>query len=142
MNMKKKRKVLIIDDDPEIIEKIQKWLFSSHYDVMSALNASVGIERAKKNKPDLILCDLMLPDQGGVDVAKLLRADVETQNIPVVFVTVTMGVELDKGDETIEIDGWLYRIFAKPLHSRKLLSEIRKSINRKIHKNISRIQGS
>ena len=62
--------------------------------------------------------------------------------IPVIFITVTLGVEVDKGDETVDIDGCLYRIFAKPLHSRKILSEIRKSINRRIHDNPSDIQGS
>jgi len=53
-----------------------------------------------------------------------------------------MGVEQDKGDETVDVDGRLYRIFAKPLHPQKLLSEIRKSINRRLHGNPSPVEGS
>jgi hypothetical protein len=55
---------------------------------------------------------------------------------------VTLGVEVDKGDETLEVDGVKYRIFAKPLHVPKLLAEIRKSINRRKHGNKSEIEGS
>jgi len=92
--------------------------------------------------PTLILLDLMLPDVGGVEVARSLRSDPRTEQIPVIFMTVTLGVEVDKGDETMEVDGWLYRVFAKPLHRPKLLSEIRKSINRRLHHNKFKIQGS
>lgn len=140
--MKRPKRILTIDDDPNVIKILEKWLHNAGYEVLAALNGSEGLSRARAEIPDLILSDMMLPDINGVDIAKKLRADPATQGIPVIFMTVTLGVEMDKGDETINIEGILYRIFAKPLHNRKLLTEIRKSINRRIHGNEFRIQGS
>ncbi len=142
--MKKKtvRNILVIDDDPNMIRILEKWLQNAGCRVWASLNGTEGIETAQREKPSLILLDLMLPDIGGVEVARRLREDQQTTDIPVLFMTVTMGVEIDKGDETMEIDGRLYRVFAKPLHRAKLLSEIRKSINRRLNKNPSSIEGS
>lgn len=136
------RKILVIDDDPNVIKILEKWIGTSGGAVIPALNGQVGLEIAKREKPELILCDMMLPGLTGVEVARKLKAMPETADIPVIFMTVTMGVEVDRGDETVDIDGCLYRIFAKPLHNRKLLSEIRKSINRRIHGNKFEISGS
>lgn len=136
------KKILVIDDDPNTVRLLQKWCANAGYDVQRALNGMEGLTQARAEAPSLILLDLMLPDIGGVEVSRRLKADPLTQNIPVIFITVTLGVEVDKGDETLEVDGIKYRIFAKPLHVPKLLAEIRKSINRKLHGNISDIPGS
>jgi len=130
---KNSRKILIIDDDRGIIKTLEKWLTADGRTVISALNGKEGLNRAKMKLPDLILLDVMLPDIGVEEVVKGLKADPETQDIPIICITAYMGVEIDKGDERIEINGEWYRIFAKPLHNPKLLSEIRKAINRRIH---------
>jgi CheY-like chemotaxis protein len=75
----------------------------------------------------------MLPGIGGTETAKRLFQEPTTKNIPVIFMTALMGVENDKGDEKIIIDDREYLAFAKPLHNMKLLSEIRKAINRSIN---------
>ncbi len=139
---KNPRKVLVIDDDPNVIKILEKWLCNDGCDVLNAMNGEAGLEKAFAELPDLVLSDMMLPDINGTDVARRLRADERTRDIPVIFITVTLGVEVDQGDETIDIDGTVYRIFAKPLHTRKLLSEIRKSINRRRHGNPFDINGS
>ena len=139
---KPQRKILVIDDDPNVIKIMEKWLLNDGCAVINAMNGQVGLDKARVELPDLVVSDMMLPDTNGVDVARALKADENTTNIPVIFITVTLGVEVDKGDETIDIDGCLYRIFAKPLHTRKLLSEIKKSINRRRHGNAFEIEGS
>jgi len=136
------KKILVIDDDPNTVRLVQKWCATAGYDVFGALNGTVGLEEAKAKAPDLILLDLMLPDVGGTVVAKKLKSDSVTSDIPVIFITVTLGVEVDKGDETLEVDGIKYRIFAKPIHVPKLLTEIRKSINRRVNRNKFEIEGS
>jgi len=140
--VKKERKILVIDDDPNVIKIIEKWLRNDGCEVLNAMNGEVGLEKALAEGPDLVLSDMMLPDINGADVARRLKDDERTRDIPVIFITVTLGVEVDQGDETIDIDGTVYRIFAKPLHTRKLLTEIRKSINRRVHGNTFDIDGS
>jgi CheY-like chemotaxis protein len=142
MSAKSAKKILVIDDDPNTVRLTQKWCENAGYEVAGALNGMAGLERAQQDSPALILLDLMLPDIGGLEVVKRLKAEATTRDIPVIFITVTLGVEVDKGDETLIVDGVKYRIFAKPLHVPKLLAEIRKSINRKINKNTFEIQGS
>lgn len=142
MTPKEFKRVLVIDDDPNTVRLIQKWCTNAGYEVVGVLNGLAGVEQAKATLPSLILLDLMLPDIGGLEVSKRLRCDPATSEIPIIFITVTLGVEVDKGDETLNVDGIKYRIFAKPLHVPKLLAEIRKSINRRIHGNKLEIEGS
>jgi len=142
MTVKTKRRILVVDDDPNTIKILEKWLVNNGCEVRSALNGRIGLQKAKGEFFDLILSDMMMPDVGGVEFARELKKDPSTADIPVIFITVTLGVEVDKGDETIDIDGVLYRIFAKPLHRQKLLTEVRKSINRRLHKNPFKIKGS
>ncbi|MBF0384731.1 MAG: response regulator [Candidatus Omnitrophica bacterium] len=133
--MKKPHKILIIDDDPITIKLLEKWLINAGKTVIFAKTGEQGQELAKREKPDLILLDLMLPGQTGTNTAFKLIQDTETKDTPIIFITAIMGVENDKGDESIEIKGRPYRAFAKPLHRMKLLSEIRKQINKKINRN-------
>ena len=142
MNVTESKRLLVIDDDPNTVRLIQKWCANAGYKVAGALNGMAGVEQAKAEPPALILLDLMLPDIGGLEVCKRLKNDPATNAIPIIFITVTLGVEVDKGDETLNVDGTKYRIFAKPLHVPKLLAEIRKSINRRVHGNKSEIEGS
>ena len=123
-------KILIIDDDPVLIRILEKRLKVDGYEVVGALSGQGGLKRAQEDIPDLILLDLMIPDINGVDVAKQLRSNELTKEIPIICMSVTLGVENDQGDEEIEIDGEFFRVFAKPLHNRKLLSVMRKTINR------------
>lgn len=127
---KEKWTVLIVDDDLTMVRTLEKLLVNNNCNIISASDGDSAIEKAKTHTPDAILLDLMLPDVNGQEVARRLKGEPETKDIPVVFISVTVGVENDKGNEELEIDGQSYRIFAKPLHSAKLWSVIRKEINR------------
>ena len=129
------RQILVIDDDPGMIKILEKWLKVAGKKVIGALSGKSGLKRAREDRFDLILIDLMLPDIGGIEVAQKLKASPGTQGIPLIFISAYIGLENDKGDEKIDIDGHLCPVFAKPLHNPKLLSEIRRSINRRIHGN-------
>lgn len=123
----------MIDDDRGMVKLLTKWLRVAGKIVMTAASGGEGVARAGEEQPECILLDLMLPDVDGVEIVRRLRADERTRGIPVIFISSCVGVENDKGDETIEVDGAVYRIFAKPLHNRKLLSEIRREVNRSLH---------
>jgi CheY-like chemotaxis protein len=81
-------KVLLIDDDPEIIEAMTNLLDAKGYTVVSASNGKDGLELAKKEKPGIILLDVMMTTKSeGFDVARGLHKDDALKNIPVVMVT-------------------------------------------------------
>ena len=124
------KKVLIIDDESGVVKVLKKKLNADGKEVICAHNGEIGFTKAIEKKPDLVLLDIMLPGVGGVDLARRLQTDTRTNNIPIIFITAYLGLESDRGDEEIEVDGKFYRAFAKPLHISKLLSAIRKTINR------------
>ncbi|MFA6082524.1 MAG: response regulator [Patescibacteria group bacterium] len=79
--------ILIIDDEPAIIEMYKIKLEQSQYKVFTALSGTAGIEIAKHEKPDIILLDIIMPKINGFDVLKILKEDPETQSIPVFMTT-------------------------------------------------------
>jgi len=89
-------KILIIDDEENLTLLVSVRLESFGYDVLVANDGIRGLEIAKEEKPDLILLDLMMPGMDGVEVAKKLKENPETQNIP--YFVFTAG----KGDEYSE----------------------------------------
>lgn len=84
--MEMRQKILVVDDEPTNIHLMQSSL-QTEYDVISALNGYEAISRAKAEKPDLILLDVMMPDLDGFDVCHLLKEERAFANVPIIFLT-------------------------------------------------------
>ena len=125
------RKILVIDDNPGMLKVLDKWLKVAGYDVAEAWDGRMGLDTARREKPDLILFDILMPNMDGKEFVRNLRREPELKDTPVIFITVCIDLEKDKGHETIEVDGIHYPGFAKPLHNARLLSLIRKTLNRR-----------
>ena len=78
-----------------------------------------------------VVSDILMPNMDGKEFVRNLRREPELKDTPVIFITVCIDLEKDKGHETIEVDGIHYPGFAKPLHNARLLSLIRKTLNRR-----------
>ena len=117
--------ILVVDDDPDIVELLKTRLEANNYEVICALDGKEGIKKAKEQKPDLIIMDILMPNVSGAEAFKILRADAATKHIPIIFLTVlTVGIDVTK----VNIDGEFYTSIAKPFKPEKLLSEIEKLI--------------
>ena len=82
-----KKKVLCIEDEPEMIDLIRLILVRKGYDVYGVFGGIEGIKKVRELKPDLVLLDLMMPDMDGWEVYQQMKAEPETRNIPVIIVT-------------------------------------------------------
>jgi len=82
-----KSKILIIDDERDIVDTLTLMLQARDYTVISALDGLEGLEKAKSERPNLILLDIMMPGMDGYNVCMKLKSDRETKNIPVVIVS-------------------------------------------------------
>jgi CheY-like chemotaxis protein len=82
-----KNKILIIDDERDIVDTLSLMLKARDYLVSSALDGQEGLEKAKNERPNLILLDIMMPGIDGYNVCMKLKSDRETRNIPVVIVS-------------------------------------------------------
>jgi CheY-like chemotaxis protein len=81
------KKILIIEDNPDIRENTGEILSLANYQVLTAENGKIGVDMATKEKPDLIVCDIMMPELDGYGVLHILSKKPETAGIPFIFVT-------------------------------------------------------
>jgi CheY-like chemotaxis protein len=126
------KKILVIDDDPEFVEAVLNLLESKGYTVVSAPNGKEGFKKAKSMSPDLIFLDVMMTDKSeGFDVARSIKADTQTQNIPVVLITgIRKDMNLPFGFEADE--DWLpvKTVLEKPVKPDTLLKTVEEYIGK------------
>lgn len=87
MEKSKGSKILVVDDEPQVTEIIDAFLTNAGHEVIVENEASLGFEKAKTEKPDIILLDIMMPGTDGYSICNDLKQDPVTADIPVVFLT-------------------------------------------------------
>jgi len=108
------KKILVIEDEPEMRRNLTTILRLEKFHTLAAENGRVGVEMAKKEKPDLILCDVMMPELDGYGVLGTLRADPTTVTIPFIFLT-AKGEKPDiRAGMNLGADDYLTKPVAKP----------------------------
>jgi len=114
------RKVLIADDEPDILEIIKYNLSAEGYEVITAKDGSEAIDKAKTNKPDLIILDIMMPRRTGIEVCAYLRSQPEFHDTFIIFLTAL-------SDETSHIKGLetgADDYVSKPISPKVLMSRV------------------
>ena len=86
-----KTSLLIVEDNQEIRNFIQS-LFAENYDIKTAENGRIGLEIAQENVPDLIICDIMMPEMDGMEMCKRIKTDIRTSHIPVILLTARTAI--------------------------------------------------
>lgn len=94
----KRSRILVVDDEPDLVELVRHHLTREHYEVVTAGDGETGLAEARKRLPDLVVLDLMLPGIDGLEVCRRLRADPRTTHIPIVMLTA-------KGEESDAVIG-------------------------------------
>ena len=118
------KKILIIDDEPQFAKVVAARLETNDYDVLIAHDGQNGITKAKTEKPDLILMDILMPNLSGGDAVRLLKTDPRTANIPIIFLTAILDGNKDNSEQRINVDNKFYPAIAKPFDAEKLLKKI------------------
>lgn len=85
--MENKAKILLVDDDPDFVEATRLVLESKPYEVITAADGSEGIIKARQERPDLIILDIMMPIKDGFSAAEELKKDTELSKIPILMLT-------------------------------------------------------
>ena len=81
------KRILVVDDDAELVKALQIRLKHENYEVSVASDGQEGLQKAKKQKPDLIILDIVIPKMEGGAVAAALKETKETRDIPIIFLT-------------------------------------------------------
>ena len=123
----KKTKVLLVDDEPDIIEFLGYNLKKEGFDVVTAQDGSAAMAKARADLPDLILLDVMMPGMDGMEVCQLLREDAQLKDVFIVFLTA-------RGEDYSQVAGFdsgADDYIKKPIKPNVLISRIKAMLRRK-----------
>ncbi len=119
-----RKRVLVVDDNGNNLTMEKDLLEVAGFEVFVAQDASSGIASARKEKPDVIVMDVRLPDMRGSEAARILRRNKDTRDIPIVFVTASVMTEGKEEIKNITNSGFI----GKPINTRTFVAQIMKFI--------------
>lgn len=119
-----KKKILVVDDEEQILKLLTMRLQTNNYEVVSAKDGYQCTQMAKVEKPDLILLDIKMPNGGGINAFEILRNNIDTEIIPVIFITAYPSLEVKKQVTEMGASGFI----SKPFDSEELIMKIRSII--------------
>ena len=119
-------KILIIDDDLNIIRSISFVLEREDYIVITAADGKEALEKAKEELPNLIILDIMLPELNGFEVCKLLKADTRTREIRIIVLTAKGDKKNERLSKELGVDAYM----TKPFSINMLLLEVKKILDK------------
>ena len=115
------KKILLVDDEEDLVETISMRLEANNYDVISAYDGQEALKKAREEKPDLIILDIMLPKLDGYQVCRMLKFDRTLNKIPIIMLT-AMGQEEDqKTGVDVKADAYII----KPFDSKVLMDKVK-----------------
>lgn len=115
------KKILLVDDETQLVEMIKLRLEANNYEVVTAYDGMEALEKAKKEKPDLIILDIMLPKMDGYKVCRMLKFDEKYKRIPIIMFT----ARVQETDKKIGMEVGADDYLAKPFEPQVLLEKIK-----------------
>ena len=120
MDSDKKRKVLLVDDEPSIVKMVAKRLEVAGFEVVVAMDGEEALEKAKTAGPDIIILDCMLPKLNGYEVCGMLKKDPGLQKTPVIM----LSARVQEKDEKAGLECGADAYMRKPFNSQELVAQI------------------
>jgi len=122
----KAEKIVVIEDETDILEVIAYNLKREGYDVITSTSGEDGLEKIERTKPNLVVLDLMLPEVDGIELCKKLKADPITQSIPVIMVT----AKGEESDVVLGLGVGADDYITKPFSPRELTARVKAVLRR------------
>jgi len=121
------QKILIVEDEPDIRKLVNYNLAQERFKVLEAEDGEQGLKIVQRDKPDLVILDLMLPGLSGMELCKILRERSETERLPVLMLTAKAG----EADRIVGLEMGADDYLTKPFSPRELLARIRAVLRRR-----------
>lgn len=127
MGEEENKKVLVVDDEPDVLALLTLMLKSQGYNVITAIDGQEALEKARKEAPDLILLDVMLPKMDGYKVARMLKFDENFSHIPIILLT----AKIQEKDRQTGLEMGANDYMTKPFDTALLLSKVKETLSKK-----------
>ncbi len=121
------KKILVVDDEPDVASLLTLLLKSQGYEVASAADGQEALEKARSGKPDLILLDVMLPKLDGYKVARMLKFDENFRHIPIIMLT----AKIQEKDKQTGLEMGADAYVSKPFNTPQLLDLVKDTLVKK-----------
>jgi two-component system, OmpR family, alkaline phosphatase synthesis response regulator PhoP len=115
------RRILVVDDDREVVRLITAYLAQAGYETLTAYDGDTAVHMLRREQPDLLLLDLMLPGKDGWDITRLVRADPALAHIPIIMLT----ARVDDTDKIVGLELGADDYVTKPYNPREVVARVR-----------------
>jgi two-component system alkaline phosphatase synthesis response regulator PhoP len=119
-------RILVVDDDRDIVRLVSSYLEKAGYQVLSAYDGESALQVLKAEKPQLLILDLMLPDRDGWDVARLVRSDPQLSATPIIMLT----ARVEDNDKIVGLEIGADDYITKPFNPREVIARVRALLRR------------
>lgn len=116
-----RQRVLVVDDDRDVVRLMRAYLERAGYEVLVAYDGETAVHNLRREKPDLLLLDLMLPDRDGWDITRIVRADPTLAHIPIIMLT----ARVDVNDRIVGLEIGADDYVIKPYDPREVVARVR-----------------
>src|SRR5256885_7533601 len=120
------RKILIIEDESDVADLLALSLRKAGFNTTTAADGATGLQKARDNRPDFIILDLMLPKMSGLEVCKILKSDAGTSHIPILMLT----AKAEEIDRIVGLEFGADDYVTKPFSPREIMLRIRAILRR------------
>ena len=120
------QKILIVDDDKTIVKVLRGYLEQAGFKVLTAYDGATAVHTLRREKPDLLLLDLMLPDRDGWDITRFIRSDKQLAALPIIMLT----ARVDDTDKIIGLELGADDYVTKPFNPREVVARVRAQLRR------------
>lgn len=118
--------ILVVDDDREIVRLLRGYLEKSGYQVLVAFNGETAVHILRREKPDLAILDLMLPDRDGLDITRFIRSDPQLMALPIIMLT----ARVEDMDKILGLELGADDYITKPFNPREVVARVRALLRR------------
>lgn len=128
-------KILLVDDEESNLKLLSKWLIPLGYDIKLAANGEEAVQQAREHRPDLIILDVIMPIMDGYEVCRILKADPESRNIPIIMVTALLEKESKLKGLSVSANDFL----SKPIDQVELTVRVKNLLKIKAYEDLIQI---
>lgn len=119
-------RILVVDDDKEIVRLVRSYLEKAGYEVFAAYDGESALHTLRREKPDLLVLDLMLPDRDGWDITRLIRNDDSLADTPIIMLT----ARVEDSDKIVGLEIGADDYITKPFNPREVVARVRALLRR------------
>ncbi len=120
------QRVLVVDDDKEIVRLVRAYLEQAGFQVLMAYDGEMALHILRRDRPDLVVLDLMLPDRDGWDITRLVRSDQSLASLPIIMLT----ARVEDTDKIVGLELGADDYITKPFNPREVVARVRSVLRR------------